>query len=132
MKTYALRLEPGQDLRLNLEAFAQQQAIAAGFVLTAVGSLRVATLRFAGRAVATAIDGPCELLSLSGLLSAQGAHLHGAIACTDGRVLGGHIALGCIIYTTAEIVMGDCPNLCFRRELDPQTGYRELAIDTQA
>ncbi len=128
MKTYALRLTPGCDLRLSLEAFAREQPLRAGCILAAVGSLQTAVLRFAGQAQPTELAGPFELIALSGTLAPDGAHLHGAIADAQGNLIGGHIAAGCQIYTTAELVLGDCPDYHFQRQLDPQTGYPELAI----
>lgn len=47
MKVFALRLKPNQDLRLSLKSFAQAENIKAGFILTAIGSLKQATIRFA-------------------------------------------------------------------------------------
>jgi hypothetical protein len=47
VKTYALRLVPGQDLRVELERFAKAKNIQTGFIVTGVGSLRKATLRLA-------------------------------------------------------------------------------------
>jgi hypothetical protein len=39
-----------------------------------------------------------------------------------------HMMPGCLIYTTAEIIIGILPHLSFRREPDAQTGYLELVI----
>jgi uncharacterized protein len=44
-----------------------------------------------------------------------------------------HMMPGCLIYTTAEIIIGILPHLSFRREPDaqtgyPKTGYLELVI----
>ena len=68
-----------------------EQEEQAGCVISAVGSLSVAEMRFAGAAVATTIRGDLEILSLSGTLSADGAHLHIAIAESSGAVIGGHL-----------------------------------------
>ncbi|MGF1460657.1 MAG: hypothetical protein ACFBSG_16730 [Leptolyngbyaceae cyanobacterium] len=35
---------------------------------------------------------------------------------------------GCLIYTTAEIVVGVLSGVQFHRQIDEQTGYRELTI----
>jgi len=131
MKIYALRLVPGQDLRRSLEAFARDRPLSAGCILTAVGSLQPAVLRFAGCDAVTECFGPVELIALSGTLAPEGVHLHGAIADQRGRVRGGHIAPGCLVYTTVELVLGDCWEWQFRRVLDPQTGYLELAIEAR-
>jgi len=72
-----------------------------------------------------------EILSLSGTLSADGAHLHIAIADSSGAVIGGHLCSGSLVRTTAELVIGLLPEWQFRRERDPATSYPELAINVQ-
>ena len=128
MKVVPLRLQPGKDLRQALEAWMGEQPAQAGCVITAVGSLSVARVRFAGAAEATVIRGDLEILSLSGTLSADGAHLHIAVADSEGAVIGGHLCAGSLVRTTAELVIGLLPEWLFSRELDPATGYAELAI----
>ena len=49
LKIFALRLKPGQDLRVELEKFAKERNIKAGFMMTAVGSLKKAALRLASQ-----------------------------------------------------------------------------------
>jgi predicted DNA-binding protein with PD1-like motif len=123
-----LRLRPGDDLRLALEAWMAQQPERAGCVISAVGSLTVVQLRLAGAAQSTAIQGDLEILSLAGTLSPDGAHLHLAIADASGAVLGGHLCNGSRVRTTAELVLGLLPDWQFSRELDGSTGYAELQI----
>jgi predicted DNA-binding protein with PD1-like motif len=128
MKVVPLRLHPGDDLRLALEAWMGEQQEQAGCVISAVGSLSLAQLRLAGATEARAIHGELEILSLSGTLSPDGAHLHIAIAGSSGTVIGGHLCAGSLVRTTAELVIGLLPEWRFRRELDPATGYAELRI----
>jgi predicted DNA-binding protein with PD1-like motif len=128
MKVVPLRLQPGDDLRRALEAWMGEQPELAGCVISAVGSLSVAQLRFAGATEATAIRGDLEILSLSGTLAPDGAHLHIAIAGSRGAVIGGHLGAGSLVRTTAELVVGLLPDWRFSRELDPATGFPELAI----
>ena len=125
---YCLRLSPGDDLKHCLQTFTESQALAAGCLLTAVGSLQQASLRFAGQECATILVERFEIVSLVGTLSRDGLHLHLAIANGQGKMIGGHIMSGCLIYTTAEIVVGVLSGVTFQRRLDAQTGYRELAI----
>lgn len=127
---WVLRLSPGEDLKERLQAFVQAQAIAAGGIITTVGSLQQASLRFAGAEQSTVLRDRFEIVSLVGTLSPQGLHLHMAISDRQGRTLGGHVMPGCIIYTTAEIIVGALPGLVFQRAFDPQTGYRELTIQS--
>ena len=83
----ALRLNPGDDLR---EALASHT----GFVVAGIGSLVQAELRFAGEPGPTRVDGPLEILTLSGTLTPDGAHLHISVSDASGRVLGGHVCAG--------------------------------------
>lgn len=120
------RLHPGEDLRRAIENVAAERGIEAGFVLSAIGSLDPAALRYAGNPEATVLRGDYEILTLAGTLGTGGVHLHMSVSDAKGQVLGGHVAAGCIVRTTAEIVIGRAEGWTFDREPDPRTGYREL------
>jgi predicted DNA-binding protein with PD1-like motif len=124
------RLRPGQDLRQQIEAFVKAHNIRAGFILTAVGSLRSATIRLADQKDPTTFAGKFEIVSLVGTMGLDGVHLHISIADSTGRTIGGHLVEGCLVYTTAEIVVGEARGLTFTREQDRETGYKELMIRT--
>ena len=109
MKVVPLRLQPGDDLRLALEAWIGKQGESAGCVLLGIGSLSVAKLRLAGQQESTAIRGDLEILSLTGTLSPDGAHLHITVADSTGAVIGGHLCTGSQVRTTAELVLGLLP-----------------------
>ncbi len=128
MKTFAIRLKPDQDLKENLSSFVEQNNIQAGFILTAVGSLKQATLRFASQNYSQVFKQRFEIVSLVGTLSTHGLHLHVSLSDRHGKTLGGHLLDGCIIYTTAEIVIGTCEDFIFLRTMDENTGYKELEI----
>lgn len=128
METDAFRLHPDEDLRLALEARVGSRALPAAFVAGAVGSLATAVLRFADARGPTRIEGPLEIVSLTGTLGPDGAHLHAALADAQGRLVGGHVMPGCRVHTTAEIVLGVMRERVFARTHDPQTGYRELCV----
>jgi predicted DNA-binding protein with PD1-like motif len=128
LKTYALRLKPGDDLRQELQAFVQTHKLAAGTMVTCVGSLTVATLRLANQEGPTVYKGHFEIVSLVGTLSTNGSHLHLAVSDSTGRTIGGHLLDGCRVYTTAEIVLGELQGLDFRRETDATFGYKELVV----
>jgi predicted DNA-binding protein with PD1-like motif len=128
MKVFALRLEPNRDLKVSLQDFAIENHLQAGFVLTAIGSLKQGLIRFANRDTATILPEKLEILSLNGTLSESGIHLHIAVADGTGKTRGGHLVEGCVIYTTAEIVIGEAEGLTFLRTVDRQTGFRELQI----
>jgi uncharacterized protein len=128
MRTLPLRLNPDDDLRGALESAAQTHGISAGFVIGGIGSLRVAALRLAGASKATMLEGDLEILTLAGTLSPNGAHLHMSVADAAGRVTGGHVLRGCVVRTTAEVLLADLPDWRFARAPDAATGYAELVI----
>ena len=128
LKTYSLRLRPGDDLRQQLTAFVQEHHIRAGAMLTCVGSLTMTTLRLANQEAASVYRGHFEIVSLVGTLSVNGSHLHLAVSDSTGRTIGGHLLDGCRVYTTAEIVLGELPEVEYRRETDPAFGYKELVV----
>ena len=128
MKTYAIRLHPGQDLKAELLRFVQTEKLQAGIILTCVGSFQKTSLRMAGKDQTKTWDEKMEILSLVGTLSAEGVHLHVAVSDGEGQTFGGHLVEGCLIYTTAEIAIGDLEQLKFIRVVDPETGYKELEI----
>jgi predicted DNA-binding protein with PD1-like motif len=132
MKLVSLQLQPGADLRRVMEAWIAEQQQQAGCVISAVGSLSVAQLRLAGATEEMAIHGDLEILSLSGTLSPDGVHLHIAISGSSGAVIGGHLCVGSLVRTTAELVIGLLPEWQFSRKLDLTTGYPELRISPQA
>lgn len=132
MKTLPVRLTPGQDLRAALEAAVLAQNCRAAFVLSGIGSLSTAGIRFAGAAAPTRLTESMEILSLSGTVAVDGdktaSHMHMAVSTATGQVLGGHVAPGCIVLTTAEVLLALLPDWQFSREPDAQTGYDELVV----
>jgi predicted DNA-binding protein with PD1-like motif len=132
LKTFPIRLTPGQDLRLALEVAVQSQNSRAAFVLSGIGSLSTAELRFAGVDQPELLTGEMEILSLSGTVAFDGvkssSHLHMALSTSTGQVLGGHVAAGCIVRTTAEVLLALLPEWQFAREPDAATGFDELVV----
>jgi uncharacterized protein len=162
LMAYAARLHPGADLVTSIEAFASQaigdatttaasstetssstssSKSSACFVLSAVGSLEVLTLRMANACRVGVANDPndnekgnlktwnqrLEVISLVGTLSLTGRHLHMSVSDEHGNVFGGHVVSG-TIYTTLELVLGVIPQVDFLREMDASTGYRELIV----
>jgi predicted DNA-binding protein with PD1-like motif len=128
-RVYALRLSPGADLKMSLLAFAREHGLRAASIVTCVGSLQRAHLRFADQEKGTVLEGKYEIVSLVGAFSADaGGHFHLSIADGQGHTIGGHLLDGNLVYTTAEITLLEATDLEFRREPDSLTGYRELRI----
>lgn len=127
--SHALRLSPGSDLRLSIEKFVIENEIEAGWIVACVGSLTTYSIRFANRNESAIANGHFEILNLTGTVSLNGCHLHITIADDKGTTIGGHLLNGCIIYTTAEIVLTESARYIFARKKDNTTGWKELNIN---
>jgi uncharacterized protein len=125
---YAFRLKPGQDLKAGIQQYVNEHQIKAGWISTGVGSLTHYQLRLANQPTATADSGHFEIVSLTGTVSVNGSHLHLAISDSTGKTIGGHLAEGCVVYTTAEIVLLGTTEFIFTREKDGTTPWEELQI----
>jgi predicted DNA-binding protein with PD1-like motif len=129
--THTFRLIQGQDLREEIEAYARKNDIEAACVLTCVGSVTDYNIRFANESTGSTAKGHFEIIHLSGTISSNGCHLHIGISDNHGHMIAGHLLAGNIIYTTAEIIIGELPGLEFKRIIDSATGWKELDITTK-
>jgi predicted DNA-binding protein with PD1-like motif len=132
MRELALRLEPGADLRRSVESACRTHFPAGGFVLCGIGSLLHPVLRLAGAQAETRFDGPFEILTLSGSVAHEGAHLHASISSAKGEVLGGHVPYGNQVRTTAELLIVALESWHLSRRHDAATGFAELAAVPRA
>ena len=132
MRAHAFRLSPGADLKAELARLTEAHGLRAGCIVSCVGSLSQARLRMPGAIgeaeVVTTFTEPLEILSLAGTLGPDGLHVHVSLSRRDGACVGGHLVEGCIVNTTAELVIGELPDVEFRRPADPATGYNELSV----
>ena len=129
-RLWVVRLHPGDDLIDSVMDFARQHSINAGGIVTCVGSLDRARLRYANQSNYENLDVKgqhFEIVSLVGTFSTADCHLHLAIANEQGAVFGGHAGAGNRVYTTAEIILIEGLDWTFRRERDPVTTYQELS-----
>ena len=125
-RVHVLRLLPGEDVRGTLTTWCTDQGIAAAVIVSAVGSLSVANLRYGGRSEGSLIAGDLEVCSLSGTLSKHGLHLHLSVADGDGRMSGGHLLSGSLVRTTLELAVQELGGVRLLRRHDERTGYEEL------
>lgn len=132
MQTLPIRLNPGDDLRAAIEAAVRGANCRAAFVVSGIGSLSSAGLRFAGADQPRRFVGDTEILSLAGSITFDGerssSHIHMALSTASGEVFGGHVMPGCTVRTTAEVLLALLPNWEFARVPDAATGYLELEI----
>jgi uncharacterized protein len=127
MLAHTIRLTPHTDVRKALEEYVLANNIQAACIVTAVGSVEQASIRYANQKSTDTITGFAEIISLVGTLSSTGgSHLHIGISNNKGATIGGHLQYGTLVYTTAEIVIAALPNTMFTREVDSTYGYKEL------
>ncbi|MCP9838089.1 DUF296 domain-containing protein [Cyanobium sp. N.Huapi 1H5] len=123
-----LRLPPGVDLRSELERLARADPQCCGFIVCGIGSLEDPVLRFADQERGVVLAGPQEVITLSGSLSRDGAHLHLVVADAEGHTLGGHLCHGSRVRTTMELLLVCPEGWELGRRRDAATGHLELTI----
>lgn len=123
---HCFRLTKGADLKKEIESYTINNKIS-GVILSSVGSLSKLTIRLADSKTILEKDGMFEIISITGTLSEDGVHIHISVSDEHGNTIGGHLKDGCIINTTAEIILKEL-NIKFKREYDEETGYAELVI----
>ncbi|MBE6104655.1 MAG: DNA-binding protein [Erysipelotrichaceae bacterium] len=129
MKHHAFRLTYGMDLRQGIEDYCRDNDIHSAAIVTVVGCVYRARIRLADGETIEEYDDRYEIVSLTGTVSPDGSHMHVSLADEDGRVIGGHMCNGCLVNTTAEVVLVSLDEeYRFSREYDDSTGYDELVI----
>ena len=103
-KHYRFNLKADQDLLAAVEEFAREKGITAGYVATAVGSLKRGAARFPEHSEATIYEGTQEVVALVGTINEKGAHLHISFVNKDGKTGGGHVMPGCVINGLEVVV----------------------------
>jgi len=119
---------PGQDLKKEIVNLIVKEEIRAGYVTTCVGSLKKVTLRLADGKSVRVWDERFEIVSVVGTVSPSKCHLHISVSDKDGKVIGGHLKEGCIIHTTAEIIITEDEDRIYERVYNEETGFDELVV----
>jgi len=129
VRIHVFRLRPGDDLLGGIRAYVNANHIQAAVLLSAVGSLTQASIRYANQPEAHIHTGHFEIVSITGTVEEGGEHVHLSIASGQGTMIGGHLMTGCKIYTTGEITLAELVGVRFTRETDTQgSGWDELKI----
>ncbi len=125
---YCLRLVNGEDLKDKIEDFCKEKGLDTVVIFSSVGCIKHFKVRLAKAIAYMEIDDHFEILSLNGTVSKGKAHLHIAVSDDKGQCLGGHLAKGCIVDTTVELVLGELKEYTSERRYDAQTGYDEIVF----
>lgn len=129
MIAHIFRLKPGHNLYKELVNFVKEKKIKSASVLSCVGSLQKLNIRLASGNNFLTKSENFEIVSLVGCISPERVHLHIAISDEKGITYGGHLVPeDNIIYTTAEIVLGEFPQIKFIEEDCEMSGWNELKI----
>jgi uncharacterized protein len=129
VRIHVFRLRPGDDLLGGIRAYVNANHIQAGVLLSSVGSLTQASIRYANQPEAHIHTGHFEIVSITGTVEEGGEHVHLSISTGQGTMIGGHLMTGCKIYTTSEITLAELIGVRFARETDTQgSGWDELKI----
>ena len=129
MKEHIFRLQKGDDLKLSIEKYVDTNDIKAGIIITCVGCLYKAVIRNAGGIDSIIIEKDVEIVSITGTLSLDGCHIHMVVSDEELKTYGGHLKDGCLVNTTAEIVILEFDDYIFKRVIDEKTGYKELVVN---
>ena len=124
---HCFRLTKGSDLKKEIEKYAINNKIS-GFIVCSVGCLNKLTIRLADGKSILEKEGMFEIVSATGTLSEDGVHIHISVSDEKGNTIGGHLKDGCIVNTTAEVVLEIFDDIKFKREYDEKTGYDELIV----
>ena len=126
---HALRLKPGDDLYKSIQKYVIEKKIMAGFIMTCVGSLKEINIRLANADKFLVKKDHFEIVSLVGCFGCNDRyHLHISVSDCEGKTIGGHLKENNIVYTTAEIVIGELPQLSFLKVNNPGEDWPELKI----
>lgn len=125
----AIRLTRGTDLKQAIQKLVTEHNITAGSIASCVGCFSQFRIRLAGATHELELTEPVEIVSIMGTLTPDHQHIHISVAKQSGEVIGGHLLEGCIVDTTAELILHQYHNLSFTREYDKHTGFSELVLN---
>lgn len=143
-RVVVIRLGPGEDILPAIVRIAAECGISQAVIIGGAASLTHAHLRNVHHypehfpitdeaRVFTPVDGPLELLSLSGNISRTEAgrpyiHCHAAISTgqPEAQVLGGHLLSETTVFSTAELSLVEVLGCDVLRLHDPETRVGEL------
>jgi uncharacterized protein len=127
MQIYVKRLMPDQDIKVELNSFLDENQISSAAIISAVGSVKEYALRVSDGSTVIRGSENREIVSLSGILTKDGIHVHVSLSGLDGLVIGGHLMEGCLVHTTLELVFISI-EIDLTRKYDLITGYKELVL----
>ena len=86
LRIHVFRLRPGDDLLGSIRAYVDANHIQAAVLLSAVGSLTQASIRYANQPEAHIHTGHFEIVSITGTIEEGREHVHLSIATGQGKI----------------------------------------------
>lgn len=126
------KLSNGENLLEALREIIEKHNIRSGLVLCGIGMLRDFTLGYYSgeRHEPRTFEEPHELLALHGTITTDEEtviHLHCALSNGSYGVVGGHL-MDAEVAIVAELVIAKLSEIELGREINPETGLKELAL----
>lgn len=128
MKVHVFRLTKGMLLKESIMDYCIKNNIKSGVISSSVGCLSKAFIRNAGAKQIIEINSDLEIIAMNGTVSNKRIHIHISVADDDLKLFGGHLEDGCVVNTTAEMVITEFKGYMFDKEFDENTGYNELKV----
>jgi len=95
----ALKVDPGRDLRKEIELYCKGRYVKLGIVFNAFGTLAKARLGLSTNTAPLELNDPVELLSSSGIVREENGQLDtnvNIIVSKDGKLYAGKLLYGCV------------------------------------
>jgi len=128
----------GADVLECLERLIKEKEIRAGAIITGIATLakmRVRSLDSIPKDFPKVqpglnvfeVEGPLEVLNVSGIIFVRdkevAVHPHITACDANGKMYGGHLMAGSIVYMTCELVIGEFEGLTMGSKFDERAGH---------
>ena len=124
MEMIVVGLGPDEMLLESLKKAIAEKGIRNAAVVSGAGTLKSCRMHyvdhtgFPPKDVFTAIEGPLELVALSGVIADGEPHLHVVVSMKDQPARAGHLEDGSQVLYLAEVAILVCESLAMARKLD--------------
>jgi predicted DNA-binding protein with PD1-like motif len=130
-RTILIRFDKGDLLLEGIQEVVDKEDIKSGVIVSGIGTFEycimhmITTTGYPGHDEFVTIEGPLELLSVSGLVADGKPHLHITVSDTE-KAYGGHLEPGSRVCYLAEICLVELPDANLTRIAHPSTGTMQL------
>lgn len=132
-RTIVAHLDHGEDVLESLKRIVRAEGIKNGVILNGYGTLNrcrfhsVAAVGFPPKDEFYTVEGPFELLSLSGTIANGEIHVHVEVADKD-HAFGGHLEPGSRVLYLCDVAIAELGDIDMAFEVRPKTGLKLLTV----